>query len=278
MTGEAALYSGTNIDLCLKCIMAVAFISILSLSSIFAYDFITQSSFFNIKQIHISGTQRVLNDEILKLADLTPDDNIFGINLYSIERRIASHPWIDTVSVKRSLSSSLSISIVEQKPLAIVKIENLADILINTQGRPFKEYDPLEDNGENLPVISGLDLTRNDNRYMFDGPLFNSIMDFLHTDNPNRFKTIKADKNTGISIQAGDIYNRMPDPENGCVLLKLGFDNFNAKLKKAKMISEYIDKHFPDRTIRAMDLFDIQKVFIKTKLADALHTNLEKGV
>jgi cell division protein FtsQ len=275
----AALYSGANIDFCLKCIITVASISVLSLCSIFAYDFITQSSFFNIKQIHISGAERVLNDEILSLADLTQEENIFGINLYSIERRIASHPWIDSASVHRSLFiSTLSISIVEQKPLAIVKIENLADILINTQGRPFKEYDPLEDHGENLPVISGLDLTQNDNQYMFDGPLFNSIMNFLHTENPNRFKTIKADKNTGISIQAGDIYNRMPDPENGFVLLKLGFDNFDAKLKKAKMISEYIDKHFPDRTIRGIDLFNIQKVFIKTKLADALHTNLEKGV
>jgi len=270
--------SGIGIDFCLKCIMTVAFISILSLASIFVYDFITQSDFFNIKKIDLSGTSRVQKEDILQLANLTSEKNIFGLNLFTIEKLIASHPWIQSARVKRNFASALSISITEQKPLAIVKIENLADILINTQGVPFKEYNPLKDHLENLPVITGLDLTSSNDQYMFNGVLFNSIMNFLKIDDSNNVKQIKGDKNTGISIETIDTYNQFPSESSRTIQIKLGFNNFKAKLKKAKKISRYIDKNFPERTICTMDLFTIEKVFIKTKPVDALHNNLEKGV
>ncbi len=270
--------SGIGIDFCLKCIMTVAFISILSLASMFVYDFITQSNFFNIKKIELSGTNRIHKEEILQLADLTSEKNIFKLNLFTIEKLIASHPWIQSARVKRKFTSALSISVTEQKPLAIVKIENLADILINTQGVPFKEYNPLKDHLESLPVITGLDLTSSNNEYMFNGVLFNSIMDFLKMDGSGNVKQIQGDRNIGISIETSDIYNQIPPEGSGTIQIKLGFKNFKAKLEKAKKISRYIDKNFPDRTICAMDLFNIEKVFIKTKPADALHNNLEKGV
>ena len=270
--------SGAAIDFCVNCIITVAFISILSLASIFAYDFITQSDFFKIKKVEISGTKRVMREEILDLAKLTGNENIFKINLFSIEKLIITHPWIQSVSVKRNLSSVLSISVIEQEPLAIIKIENLSDILINTQGSPFKEYDPQEDRIENLPVISGLDLTNKNNQYLFEGPLFNSIMNFLKTDGSGNVSRIKGNKNTGITIEANDIYNQLPSESQGIVQIKLGFNNFEAKLNKAMEISEYIDKNFPEKTISSMDLFNIKKVFIKTRLNNALHNNLEKGV
>ncbi len=285
--------SGVTIDFCLKCIMTVAFISILSLASIFIYDFITQSAFFNIKKIEISGTNRVLETDLLKLADLNCDKNIFGLNLFTIKKHITSHPWIQSASIKRNLSfnlfisviaheacviENLFISIIEQEPIALVKIENLADILINTRGNPFKEYNPEKDRIENLPIISGLDLTNENNLYLFNGPLFNSIMDFLKIDSTDNVKKIIGDKNTGIVIDTNDIYNLNPSEGQGTIQIKLGFNNFKAKLNKAKKISGYIDENFPDRTISRMDLFNIEKVFIKTKLIDALHDNLEKGV
>lgn len=269
--------SGLNIDFFLKCIMTIAFISALSLASIFAHDFVTQSDFFNIKKIEIFGTKRVLKNEIIELADLGHDKNIFGINIYSTEKLITSHPWIQSASVKRNLSV-LFISVIEQQPLAIVKIENLADILINTQGRPFKEYNPQKDHIENLPIISGLDLTSKNNEYMFQSPLLNIIMDFFKTEGSINATQIKVDENTGIAIATRDIYNHGPALDQETIQIKLGFNNFKAKLNKAKVISDYIDKNFPEKKICAMDLFNIEKVFIKTKLNTALHDNLQKGV
>lgn len=266
-----------GIVFCLKGIMILVFISVLSLGSIFIHDFITQSAFFNIKRIEISGTQRIQKHDILKLTGLNCEKNILAINLFSIEKCLASHPWVQSASVKRTLAAEILISIVEQKPLAIVKIEHLAEILINTQGSPFKEYNPLKDHIKNLPIIAGLDLTCANDQYRFNGTLFDSIMDFLQSNDCANVKKIKADKNTGVAIEAQDIYNHLPIGEQGIVQIELGFDNFKEKLNKAKNISAYIDKNFPEKTICSMDLFNIEKVFIKTKLNNALPNNLEKG-
>jgi cell division protein FtsQ len=102
-------------------------------------------------------------------------------------------------------------------------------------------------------------------------------MDFLQSNDCANVKKIKADKNTGVAIEAQDIYNHLPIGEQGIVQIELGFDNFKEKLNKAKNISAYIDKNFPEKTICSMDLFNIEKVFIKTKLNNALPNNLEKG-
>ena len=270
--------AGIGIDFCLKCILTVAIISLISLASIFVYDFITQSTFFNVQKIQISGESRATKDEIMASVNLKTGINIFGLNLFSIKKQIISHPWIQSAIVKRQLPSSLIITIIEQQLLAIVKIENLADILINTQGRPFKEYNPLTDKISNLPVISGLDLASKNNEYQFNGPLFNSIMDFLRIQGLSYVKHIKGNKHTGIMIETQDIYNKEPLSKQETLQIKLGFDGFQAKLNRAKKISEYIDKNFPERIICAMDLFNIEKVFIKTKRNDALHNTLEKGV
>ena len=263
--------------ICLQSFMTLVFIMALSLGSIFIYDFLTQSDFLNIKKIEISGTKRVLKEDILKLADLTFEKNILEINLFSIEKRIISHPWIQSAYVKRNLDSVLSISIVEHEPLAIAKIGNLADLLINTLGRPFKEYNPQNDSVKNLPVITGLELSNSNNLYEFNGTLFNSIMGFLQTNDCDNIGQIMGNKNTGVTIEAKDIYNQHPIEEPGIVQIKLGFNNFKAKLNKAKNISEYIDKNYPEKSICSMDLFNIEKVFIKTKLNTALHNDLEKG-
>ena len=268
---------GTGIDVCLKFIMVVAFFSILSLTAIFVHDFITQAEFFNIARIDITGANRAAREDILALADLNRDRNIFELNTLLAEEKIATHPWIQSVSIKRGLNSKLKIVIKEHEPLALVRIKNTADILVNIQGMPFKEYDPETDRLESLPVITGLDLTKIKDQYLFAGILFDSVMDFLKTSESGPFERIDGNKNTGITLQIKNFTNPLSIPDQETVPVKLGFDNFKAKLKKAKKISEYIDKNLPERTICAMDLFNIEKVFIKTKLNDALHNNLKKG-
>jgi cell division protein FtsQ len=270
--------SGFTIDFCLKCIMTVAVISLTSLAAIFIYDCFTQSAFFNIKKIEISGQNRTSNSEILDQSELKTGKNILKINLFLIEKKIMSLPWVKSVSVKRQLPSTLVISIVEHQPLAIVKIENLSDILINTHGQPFKEYNPEKDQLEHLPVISGLSLTSENDDFLFNGPLFDSVMDFLTARKLTGIYQIKADQNIGLVIETRDIYNQNPVNAANTLEIRLGFKNFQAKLNRAKTISGYIDKHFPELTICEMDLFNLEKVFIKTQPDETLHNILEKGV
>jgi cell division protein FtsQ len=267
----------TGIDVCLKFIMVVAFFCILSLAAIFVHDFITQAEFLNITEIEIIGTDHVTKEEILTLAGLNRDRNIYELNLSLAEKQIASHPWVHSAFLDRKSDSKLKIVVKEHEPLAIVRIREAADILINIQGLPFKEYDPLTDHAENLPIITGLTLTRIRDEYGFSGMLFDSVMVFLKTAEAVPVERIQGNELTGITLETkNEIHSvSIPDPE--IIPIKLGFDNFNAKLKKAKKIKAYIDKYLPEKTICAMDIFNIEKVFIKTKLNDALHNNLKRG-
>jgi hypothetical protein len=260
----------------LKVFYAFGVLVLMSLASIWVYDAVTQSPFFAIKQVDISGTQRVKRNEVIQLTGVTNQTNLFQINLNTIEQQICCHPWIARACVKRSLFSTLVVTVVEEEPLAIVNIENLADIIINTQGHPFKEYDPQKDQLNFLPVISGMDLTRAGNSFGFEGPLFNAIMDLLEIQGFGRINTIMGDENIGITIQAQDIYNKTPGPLT--LPIKLGFTRFEEKRIKAIKISTYMDKNFPNKAICAMDLYNIEKIFITTKEIDALHHTIEKGV
>jgi len=268
---------GSGIDVCLKFIMVVAFFSILSLTAIFVHDFITQADFFNITRVEVMGIDHATREEILALADLNRDRNIYELNASLTEQRIATHPWVRSVSLRRESDSALKITIQEQAPLARVRIRNNAEILINVQGKPFKVYEPGTDRLDALQVIAGLDLTKTGDQYGFAGDLFDSVMDFLQTGESGPVELIEGNAFTGVTLQTKNFAGPGSPPDQVTMPNKLGFGNFKAKLKKAKKIKEYIDKHLPERTICAMDLFNIEKVFIKTKLNEALHNNLKKG-
>ena len=257
--------------------MVVAFFCILSLAAIFVHDFITQAEFLNITEIEIIGTDHATREEILILAGLNRNRNIYELNASLAERQITSHPWVESASLDRGPDSKLKIVVKEHEPLAIVRIREAADILINTQGLPFKEYDPLTDRAKNLPIVTGLDLSRMRDQYGFSGMLFDSVMNFLKTAEAFPVERIQGNALTGVTLETKNENNSVSTPGQDIIPIKLGFDNFNAKLKKAKKIKAYIDKHLPEKTICAMDLFNIEKVFIKTKLNDALLNNLKKG-
>lgn len=267
-----------DVDFCLKCIVAVAILCIISLASIFVYDLITQTNAFVIKKIEISGLKRATTKQILKEAGLRGNENLLSINFSILEKKITAHPWVKTVKMKRDMPYTLVIEIAEHEPLAIVRIENLSDILINTQGSPFKEHDPQTDMVDELPVITGLDLTKKQNSYIFDGPVFNSTMVLLKTMGIEPIKSIKVDKHIGLTIKTNDIFNTIPIQGRSTMTITMGFNQFKAKLNKAKTISKYIGENFPDRKICSIDLFNIEKVFIKTQSDSALLNTLEKGV
>jgi len=271
----------------------VFMLAMMSLGAIYTHDAIVQSPFFTVTEIEIKGNHRVAREEILARTGLKSPANLFDLHLPALEKRLVRHPWVESVNIRRRLFSSLEITIEEQKPLAIVNIENLADVIINSEGSPFKEYEPGIDSLPDLPVISGVDLSLSDKTYLFKGELFNAVMDLLEIKGLSQIETIHGDENIGLTIKILDIYNKkmldiydkrfykentdeIESPERGLMPIKLGFDRFAEKLARAEKISRYMEVNFPSKTILAMDLYDIEKIFVKTE--DALHNTLEKGV
>ncbi|WP_020588780.1 cell division protein FtsQ/DivIB [Desulfobacter curvatus] len=266
-------------------IFLVLFVGAMSLGCIYMHDAVLQSPLFDVKTIMIDGLDRVTRDEVLARTGLDKPGNIFELQPAMLEKKLNTHPWIRMATVKRQLLSTISIKIEEQEPLAIVTIENLADIVINAQGAPFKEYEPAKDDLKELPVISGVDLSLSNSTYLFEGDLFNAVMEILRIKGFGQIQTILGDENTGILINILNTYpntgftknSDQTESENKTVIpIKLGFDGFEKKLARARQIQRYMETNYPDKTISAIDLFSLEKVFVTTE--DAAQHTIEKGV
>ena len=245
-------------------IFLVLFVGAMSLGSIYIHDAVLQCPLFDVKTIMIDGLDRVSRDEVLAQTGLDNPANIFALQPKMLEKKLNTHPWIRSTTVKRKLLSTICINVEEQEPLAIVTIENLADIVINAQGAPFKKYEPDKDNLKALPVISGVDLSLSNNTYLFEGDLFNAVMEVLKLRGFGQIQTIFGDENTGIRINIsqtgpGTAFADAPgqtESENKTIIpVKLGFDRFDKKLARARQVQRYMEAHFPDKAISAMDLF-----------------------
>lgn len=261
------------------------FVGAMSFGCIYIHDAVLQSPLFDVKTIMIDGLDRVTRDEVLARTGLDQPGNIFELQPAQLEKELQTHPWIRLATVKREMLSTVSIKIEEQEPLAIVTIENLADIVINAQGAPFKEYEPEKDDLSSLPVISGMDLSLSNSSYLFEGDLFNAVMEILRIKGIGQIQTILGDENTGILINILNTYpdtgftNNSADTESEdktMIPVKLGFDEFEKKLARARQIQRYMKTNYPDKRISAIDLFSLDKVFVTTE--DAAQNAIKKGV
>ncbi|MEX1314626.1 MAG: TetR family transcriptional regulator, partial [Desulfotignum sp.] len=94
----------------------------------------------------------------------------------------------------------------------------------------------------------------------------------------NNIISIHGDDLIGITIRATGLFNPSLVPETTALPICLGFDDYEHKLVKARQISQYIQANIPGKTISAMDLFEMDTVFVTTAPMAAMQANIEKGV
>ncbi|HEX3032169.1 MAG TPA: FtsQ-type POTRA domain-containing protein, partial [Bacillota bacterium] len=114
-----------------------------------------QSSVFAIKDVTITGLATLQDSEIRKMAGINPGTNTFKLNLNSVKSRLAIHPMVKTVGVKRSFPDAIVISITERKPVTLVPLNSYYIALDQEGYYLYKVTDYLK---ANLPIITGLRL------------------------------------------------------------------------------------------------------------------------
>ncbi len=101
----------------------------------------------------MKGCDRVTEEEVLQLSDVTAQDNLLSLDLKSIATSIEAHPWVHTVEVKKKLPDHLMITIKERTPVALLNSDKM--YLVDEQGEIIDELsteDPVS-----LPIITGID-------------------------------------------------------------------------------------------------------------------------
>lgn len=114
---------------------------------------IRHSSLFKVKDINISGIEKVKREEVLRKAKLGPADKFYNISKKDRINSIKSIPYVKDVKLTFNLGGKVNINIVERKPYYQIqkKDYNLID-------SDFRIIDTTKDKNSNLMDIYGLDI------------------------------------------------------------------------------------------------------------------------
>lgn len=122
-----------------------------------AFYVFLQSSIFNITYIEVKGNQVLAADSLRKMSGITPGTNIFKINTAEAAAKVAMHPLLKEVEVKRELPSRLVIAVKERQGIALLPYQGRF-WLCDEEGVLLQALDSLQE--KNLPLLTGVDLNQ----------------------------------------------------------------------------------------------------------------------
>lgn len=105
--------------------LGLALVGFLTIGLLYGYRYLTNSAYFALKNLEISGNLRLSSREVLDIADLRNNVNSLLVSIDDVERRLAANPWVASVSVKRVLPDGISIHLTEKEPRFWVRYDGI---------------------------------------------------------------------------------------------------------------------------------------------------------
>jgi cell division protein FtsQ len=109
-------------------------------------------SLFPVRQIVFNGNRHLSDDELRALAGVHSHDSLIVLSSSRIIRNLLRSPWIRSVSIRKDLPDTLSMTIKEAEPFALLEMEKHL-FLVDEQGKLLEEL--RENSTPFLPVITG---------------------------------------------------------------------------------------------------------------------------
>jgi cell division protein FtsQ len=203
---------------------------------------ISMKSPMPIKNISLAGNKHLTDDEIKTLAGIHTDEDLFTVSNKKICERLLKSPWLRSASVRKEFPATLSLSIEEEAPFALLDMNNRL-FLIGENGKLLEEIK--DDSIPFLPIITGDPFKEKDG--------------FLEA-----LKLVKAMNYKGFSSERDHIEIIVKKPHELTVtidgnIVKMGAGGYEEKLvrfielenyiKKTGLYVDYIDLRFANKAI-----------------------------
>lgn len=108
--------AGQTIVRSIMLMLTISLVAVLAVSLLYGYRFVTSNSYFELKEIHVSGNSRLSQGDITKIGDVSLGLNCLEMNIGEVEHRLSENPWIESVTVRREFPNRLRINVVEKVP------------------------------------------------------------------------------------------------------------------------------------------------------------------
>jgi cell division protein FtsQ len=121
-------------------------------AAVSARAFVLENPYFAVREIQVRGSEKVGGSEIVSMAGLKQGMNLWKIDPVGIERKVAKHPWVRRVLVRREFPRRVVIEVEERTPKAIAALGKL--YYVDAEGAVFKEVGAGE--SVKFPLLTGL--------------------------------------------------------------------------------------------------------------------------
>ena len=192
-------------------LLAVGFTGVACAS---AYSWLTRSQLFTVRTVDMNRCANVSLEEVWAIVRGDGSGILWSVPSKEIARQLSRHPWVRTVSVRKSFPDRLVVRIEERTPAAMVNLDAL--YYLDEEGRPFKRltaYDP-----KNLAIVTGFSraellrkdpVTVRDLRKTLDllrgveaGALRQNVSE-IHFDAQDGYTVVTRD--TGLQLKVGTV-------------------------------------------------------------------------
>jgi cell division septal protein FtsQ len=104
-----------------------------------------------VERLEIAGNRRARTGEVLSALSPWVGRNLLTLDLSPLARRVASHPWIERVTISKRFPDGLAVRVSERRAVALLRE---ADRLwwLGSDGRPIAPYDPRDDRSDYILV------------------------------------------------------------------------------------------------------------------------------
>ena len=116
------------------------------------YEGILDHEIFSVREIKVKGGEKVGGSEIVAMAGLSHGMSIWRVDPQAIEKKVARHPWVGRVLVRREFPRRVAIEVEEREAKAIAALGKL--YYVDRDGFIFKEVETGE--RTDFPLLTGL--------------------------------------------------------------------------------------------------------------------------
>ena len=243
-----------------------------SAAFIFAYDFFTQTQHFQVRQIVVTGMQRLSRLKVMEIAGVEPQTNILSVNLATTRKRLLADPWVAEATVSREIPSGLRMHIREEVPLALLDMGAGEGFLINPEGEVFKRWDGSVRDA--LPRVQGLDHADLPVSGMPASEAFEAVMTLFRLAGEKNsplllsgIRRIRMDREIGATVYTGE-NNRA---------VKLGFGRYREKCQALGQLMLRLRRDSRLTRCTAIDLFDVNRIVITLVSVDPSSSDHKEG-
>lgn len=115
-------------------VLSIVLVGCLGIVFLLTYETIADSSFFRLRNVSVSGTDRASATDIEKIVNANAEKpGVWNADLLAIKQKIENVTFVKTASVSRRLPSGINVTVTERVPVAIVRLSG-GDYLADSEG------------------------------------------------------------------------------------------------------------------------------------------------